>query len=89
MSGKTKTGGRVHRRRDVYPVRGKHEYGNVTFADSVNNKYPIDTPRHIRSAWSYINHAHNAAKYDKVDLGKIKRRIRSAARKAGIEISSD
>jgi hypothetical protein len=89
MSGQRRTSGKVHRRRDVNPVRGKHEYGNVTFADPVNNKYPIDTPRHVRAAWSYINHPDNAAKYDKADVGKIKRRIRSAARKAGIEISTD
>jgi uncharacterized protein DUF6582 len=89
MSKTTKSGGRIHRRSDVYPVRGKHEYGNVKFADPVNNKYPIDTPTHIRAAWSYINHKSNAAKYDKGEVGKIKRRIRAAAKKAGVEISTD
>jgi hypothetical protein len=91
--GKTKTTSkqdqRIERRPDVSPKRGKHEYGDVTFADPVNNKYPIDTPKHIRAAWSYINHKDNAAKYDKADVAKIKRRIRAAARKAGIEISTD
>jgi hypothetical protein len=80
---------RIERRKDVYPKRGRHEYGDVKFADPVNNKYPIDTPKHIRAAWSYINHKDNAAKYDKADVAKIKRRIRAAARKAGIEISTD
>ncbi len=85
----TKKGHRIERRRDVNPKRGKHEYGDVKFADPVNNKYPIDTPRHIRAAWSYINHPHDAAKYDKADVAKIKRRIKAAAKKAGIEISTD
>jgi len=89
MSKATKSGARIHRRPDVYPVRGKHEYGNVKFADPVNNKYPIDTPTHIRAAWSYINHKDNAAKYDKAEVGKIKRRIKAAAKKAGVEISTE
>jgi hypothetical protein len=84
----SKKGHHIERRKDVYPKRGKHEYGDVKFADPVNNKYPIDTPRHIRAAWSYINHKDNAAKYDKADVAKIKRRIKSAAKKAGIEIST-
>ena len=79
----------IHRRSDVNPKRGKHEYGNVTFADTVNNKYPIDTPKHIQAAWSYINHSDNAAKYVKTEVAKIKRRIKSAANKVGIEISAD
>jgi hypothetical protein len=80
---------RIQRRKDVYPNRGKHEYGNVKFADPVNNKYPIDTPKHIRAAWSCINHKHDAAKYDKADVARIKRRIKNAAKRAGIDISTD
>ena len=52
----SRKGHHIERRKDVYPKRGKYEYGNVKFADPVNNKYPIDTPKHIRAAWSYINH---------------------------------
>jgi hypothetical protein len=78
----------IHRRKDVSPERGEHEYGDVKFADPVNNKYPIDTPAHIRAAWSYINHKDNAAKYAKGEAAKIKRRIKAAAKKAGVEISS-
>jgi hypothetical protein len=85
---KSKSSSRIQRRKDVYPVRGKHEYGNVKFADPVNNKYPIDTAKHIRAAWSYINHPRDAAKYSKEEVAKIKRRIKAAAKKAGIEISS-
>ncbi len=89
MSKATKGGDRIHKRSDVYPKRGKHEYGDVKFADPVNNKYPIDTPTHIRAAWSYINHENNAAKYDKSEVAKIKRRIKAAAKKVGVEISTE
>ena len=89
MGKATKNTSRIHRRSDVYPKRGKNEYGDVKFADPVNNKYPIDTPTHIRAAWSYINHKDNAAKYDKGEVAKIKRRIKSAAKKEGVEISTE
>ena len=58
--------GRIKRRDDVNPERGEHEYGDVKFADPTNNKYPIDTAEHVRAAWSYINHADNAAKYSRM-----------------------
>jgi hypothetical protein len=80
---------RIKRRDDVNPERGEREYGDVTFADPVNHKYPIDSPEHVRAAWSYINHADNAAKYDKSEVGLIKRRIKRAAKKHGVEISED
>jgi len=47
---------RIEKRDDVNPQEGVHEYGRVQFADPTNHKYPIDTPEHIRAAWSYINH---------------------------------
>ena len=79
----------IHRREDTKPERGEHEYGDVEFADPVNKKYPIDTPEHIRAAHSYINHKDNAAKYKPQEVSLIKERIERAARKHGIEISSD
>jgi hypothetical protein len=41
----------------------------------------------VRAAWSYINHKDNAAKYDADEVKKIKKRIRRAAKKHGVEIS--
>ena len=79
----------IKRRPDVSPERGEHEYGDVTFADPVNNKYPIDTPEHVRAAWSYINHGNNAAKYTKDEVKTIKRRIKRAAKTHGVEIGED
>jgi hypothetical protein len=75
----------VKRRKDVKPHEGEREYGDGRFADAVNNKYPIDTPEHIRAAWSYINHKDNAAKYGRDEVEEIKGRIKQAADKAGIE----
>jgi hypothetical protein len=69
-------------------------YGDVTYADPGYQKdgkkrYPLDTKSHIQSAWSYINQRENAAKYTSDQLSKIKGRIKSAAKKVGIDISSD
>ena len=80
---------KIEQRDDVNPKEGLREYGDVQFADPVNHKYPIDTAEHVRAAWSYINHKDNAAKYDADDVKAIKARIRKAAEKHGVEISSD
>lgn len=80
---------RIEKRDDVNPQEGTREYGHVQFADPTNHKYPIDTPEHVRAAWSYINHKDNAAKYDKGDVAQIKERIKSAAKRHGVEISED
>ncbi|HXG86514.1 MAG TPA: DUF6582 domain-containing protein [Pyrinomonadaceae bacterium] len=77
---------KIDRRSDVNPSEGKEKYGNVEFADAVNNKYPIDTPGHVRAAWNYINHKDNAAKYDAGEVETIKKRIKQAAKKHGVEI---
>jgi hypothetical protein len=77
---------RIDRRDDVDPKDGEREYGDVEFADPVNNKYPIDSEKHVRAAWSYINKQGNAAKYDADDLKTIRSRIIKAAKKYDIEI---
>jgi len=80
---------RIKRRDDVNPERGEHAYGDVRFADPVNNKYPIDTAEHVRAAWSYINHADNAAKYSADEVKTIKGRIKRAAKEHGVDINGD
>ena len=80
---------KIDRREDVNPESGEDKYGDVKFADPVNNKYPIDTEEHVRAAWSYINHKDNAAKYEKDEVELIKKRIKKAAEKFDIEISDD
>lgn len=80
---------KIDRRDDVNPKAGIREHGDVEFADPVNHKYPIDTPEHVRAAWSYINHKDNADKYDADEVKTIKTRIKRAAKKHGVEISED
>jgi hypothetical protein len=71
---------RIHRRHDADPRKGREKYGNATFADPVNNKYPIDTPGRIKAAWAYIHQPVNAGKYSGEEVRTIKRRIRAAAK---------
>lgn len=80
---------KIERRDDVSAEEGERKYGDVEFADPVNNKYPVDTPEHVRAAWSYINRKDNAAKYDEDEVEKIKERIRRAAKKHGVKIDKD
>ena len=80
---------KVTRRKDINPERGEKEFGHVKFADTTNHKYPIDTPEHVRAAWSYINHKDNAGKYGSREVRLIKGRIQRAAKKQGVEITSE
>lgn len=82
-------GSKIDKRDDVNPDEGKDKYGDVEFADTTNNKYPIDTPERVRAAWSYINQKDNAAKYDADEVRTIKSRIKKAADKHGVEIRED
>ena len=79
----------IDRRDDTKPKYGEQKYGHVKFADTTNKKYPIDTPEHVRAAWSYINHKDNAAKYDKDEVTLIKTRIKKAAKHHNVEIAED
>lgn len=65
-------------RADVNPESGVKKYGSVRFADEKNKKYPIDTDKHIRAAWHYINMPKNAAKYSSSDVASIKKKIVAA-----------
>jgi hypothetical protein len=70
----------------------KKPYGNVTYADpgyqaDKKKRYPLDSEQHVKAAWSYINVAANASKYTSAQLSRIKGKIKSAAKKYGIEIA--
>ena len=80
-------GTKIDRREDVNPKEGERKYGDVEFADPVNNKYPIDTPEHVRAAWGSIHHKENAAKYDPDEVRLIEERLKRAATKHGVEIA--
>lgn len=69
-------------------------YGKVAYADDGlqedgKARYPIDTPDHVRAAWSYINQQHNASMYTPEQLKTVKARIMAAAKKFGVDISDD
>ena len=84
-----KTANKIDKRTDTNEHEGERKYGDVEFADTTNKKYPIDTPEHVRAAWSYINHKDNAAKYEPDEVQSIKSRIKRAAKHHGIDIESD
>ncbi|HOP80708.1 MAG TPA: hypothetical protein PLZ21_09115 [Armatimonadota bacterium] len=79
----------IRRRKDVDPNDGIRKYGDVEFADPVNNKYPIDTVDHIRGAWARIHMSRNAMFYSQAELDLIKERIIKAAKKFGIQLSEE
>ena len=64
-------------------------YGDVTYADPKNGKYPIDTHDHAKAAWAYINMPKNAGQYpmNGVTLGEVRDRIKAACKKFGIDVS--
>jgi hypothetical protein len=69
----------------------KAPYGPVQYADpgyrgSVK-RYPIDTVKHARAAWSYINKPANAADYTPQQLKRIRSRIKAALKKFGVSVS--
>ena len=69
-------------------------YGDVVYADPGYQKdkvkrYPINGAGHVRSAWSYINQPKNAGFYTSAQLARIKSRIKSAAKKYGVNIVSE
>lgn len=68
---------------------GIKKYGNVTFADPTNHKYPIDNAAHTRGSWRAINVKNNASKYKSEELAQIKQRIHDAGTKQGIKFQDE
>lgn len=71
---------------------GKEPYGDVTYADpgyqsDGKKRYPLDSEKHIRAAWSYINMPKNASKYSSSQVSTIKGRIRAAMKRIGADVS--
>ncbi len=57
---------------------GDVEYADPGYQDDKKERYPIDTEKHIRAAWSYINKPKNAGKYSADELRGIKNKIIAA-----------
>lgn len=69
-------------------------YGDVEYADpgyqgDGKKRYPLDTEKHVRSAWSYINQDKNAKAYTAEQLKKIKAKVKAAMRKLGMTVSEN
>jgi phage I-like protein len=79
----------IEKREDTSPEEGKSKYGDVTFADAKNKKYPLDTEAHVKAALSYWGMPKNRAKYSAEDQKTIGGKIRAAAKKLGIGTSDD
>lgn len=77
----------IGKRQDVKPSEGQGKYGNVRYADPTNKKYPVNSEKRVRAAMAYISQAGNAGKYSSGDVSKIKKVIRGAGKKYGIQWS--
>ena len=78
----------------IFEKDAKKPYGDIAYADPGYQKdkvkrYPINGAGHVRSAWSYINQPKNANFYTAAQLSRIKSRIKSAAKKYGVNIISE
>ncbi len=76
----------ITQRTDTNPEAGIREYGNVTFADPVNNKYPVNTQEHIEAAWRYIHQERDQAFYSPQDVACIESRIKEAGAAMGLTL---
>ncbi len=72
-----------------YGPKSEVTYADPGYQDDGKARYPLDTEEHCRAAWSYINMEKNAAKYTPEELARIKKRIRVAGKKFGIEFADE
>jgi len=63
---------------------GDVAYADPGYQDDGVHRYPIDTEKHVRNAWSRINDPANAKFYSAEELARIKARIMSAGKRFGI-----
>ncbi len=56
------------------------------YADPANYKYPIDSKSRVLAAWRYINQSKNQKGYSSSQVAAIKARIKSAAKKYGLDL---
>lgn len=73
---------------------GDEDYADPGHQSDGKKRYPTTeggklSEKRIRAAWSYINQGDDAAKYSSSQVASIKAKIKAAASKAGVSISSD
>lgn len=72
----------------------KKPYGDVAYADLGYQadgvaRYPLDTEKHVRAGWAFVNMPKNAKKYSPAQLSRVKAKIKRAAKKLGIDIAAE
>lgn len=72
-----------------YGPKAEVDYADPGYQADGVARYPIDSPEHVRSAWSYVNQADNADRYTPEQLGRIKQRILAAGKKYGIQFDDE
>ncbi len=65
---------------DDDPASTEEEYADPGYQPDGIKRYPLDSERHIRAAWSYIHQARNAGHYTAEQLTRIRERIAAAWR---------
>lgn len=68
---------------------GEVEYADPGLQEDGKKRYPLDTEKHVRAAWSYINQAKNATNYSPADWKKIKARIKAAMKRLDITVTEN
>jgi peptidoglycan hydrolase-like protein with peptidoglycan-binding domain len=63
------------------------EYADPGYQADKKTRYPLDTERHIRAAWTYINQSDNAEAYTAAQLKTIKSKIKAAMRRIGAQVT--
>jgi phage head maturation protease len=58
--------------------RGSVEYADPGYQEDGKRRYPVDTERHIRAAWNFINRPSNARRYAAAQFDEIRARIIAA-----------
>lgn len=64
-------------------------YADPGYKDDGVKRYPVNTGAHVKAAWAYINMDRNQQGYTPEQIASIKSRIKSAAKKFGIEIGDE
>lgn len=72
------------------PMMGEQAsaYADPGYQEDGKKRYPVDSERHAKSSWAFINQARNAAKYTARQLASIKSKIKTALREFGVKVST-
>jgi hypothetical protein len=70
------------------PTPGSN-YADPGYQKDGKKRYPLDTAKKVRAAWSYINQADNQKPYTAAQLSRIKGKIKKAAKSFGIDIAQE